>query len=156
MPINRPAAVVSSASEMPSATRFGFPVPARLMTSKARIMPTTVPKRPSIGARFAMTPNARRLRERTVDSCWPAPTMARSISPTPRCRRASPACNTRASGASNRSQARAAPSKSPRRQHCPERTTSPSGRIFFRRREARRSSATMSAMTEQSPRGIIV
>src|ERR1700681_1286671 len=59
---NRPAAVVISASETPAATTAGVELPLRAMSSKARMMPSTVPNRPTNGAMTAMVPMTPRLR----------------------------------------------------------------------------------------------
>lgn len=51
MPMRRPAAVVTRASETPSARSMGRVAAMSLATTlNERIMPRTVPKRPSIGA----------------------------------------------------------------------------------------------------------
>src|SRR5690606_24471453 len=50
----RPSTVVMSAVEIPPAISFGSPVPNSVIDSKVRIMPVTVPSRPSSGATAAM------------------------------------------------------------------------------------------------------
>ena len=64
-----PAAVVIKASEIPLATNPGFPVPLCEMTSKALIIPNTVPNNPIIGVMFAMAPKARKLEFSKEASC---------------------------------------------------------------------------------------
>src|SRR5438552_2869250 len=53
----RPPAVATSASEMPAATTAKPPEPVAAMWSHARIMPTTVPTRPTHGAKLPILPS---------------------------------------------------------------------------------------------------
>ena len=58
----RPAAVATSASEMPAATTSKPPAPCTAMSWKARMMPTTVPNRPMYGASEPIVPSIQRPR----------------------------------------------------------------------------------------------
>ena len=55
MATHKPSTVVINAVEMPPAMVFGSPVPNRVMAWKVRIMPMTVPSRPSSGATTEIT-----------------------------------------------------------------------------------------------------
>ena len=52
----RPVAVVISASETPAATTAGVELPLSAMSWKARMIPRTVPNRPTNGAMTAIVP----------------------------------------------------------------------------------------------------
>ena len=53
----RPAAVVISASEMPPASTAGLPTPSVVIAVNERIMPDTVPSKPSSGEIAAIVPS---------------------------------------------------------------------------------------------------
>ena len=56
----RPAAVATSASEMPPASTAGFATPSVVMAVNERIMPDTVPSKPSSGEIAAIVPSGLR------------------------------------------------------------------------------------------------
>ena len=55
MATHKPSTVVIKAVEMPPAMVLGSPVPNRVMAWKVRIMPITVPSRPTKGATTDIT-----------------------------------------------------------------------------------------------------
>ena len=57
MAIVNPAAVVIRASEMPPASCAGSPTPTTVIAVNTRIMPMTVPSRPSSGVIVDMVPS---------------------------------------------------------------------------------------------------
>ena len=67
----RPEAVVIKASEIPPATTLGSTSPAAAISLKARIIPDTVPRKPTRGARFATVESHTRPRSRKAISIAP-------------------------------------------------------------------------------------
>ena len=59
---HRPATVAISASAMPPESARGSPMPPASMALKERMMPVTVPSRPSSGDTPAMVPSVLRKR----------------------------------------------------------------------------------------------
>ncbi len=113
----RPAAVVMSAWPTPLATTEGSPVPSREISPNAMIIPVTVPRRPSIGATWAMVARGRRPRvsfcSSWIEASWKAASTAclpyGSLSKAaPSTRATGPPCSSHAASASSRSRSRTA------------------------------------------------
>ena len=98
MATTRPNSVVSSAMEIPPATTAGEISLAALMSSKAWIIPATVPVNPSMGASVTTVLSQTMFFSRKAISMVPAFSIPFSTASIPRCDRLSPAWNISATG----------------------------------------------------------
>ncbi|GBC79567.1 hypothetical protein HRbin09_00789 [bacterium HR09] len=78
--MNKPVAVVISASEIPAATAPGLERPAWARVAKDLIMPVTVPKKPNIGEMLAEVASTIKPRSRRALSKTAADSMFFSMS----------------------------------------------------------------------------
>ena len=155
-----PAAVATSASEMPVITAAVPPVPpastSRPRSLKDRMMPATVPNRPTNGVVAPMVARIHRLR-RSLSPTWARSRSTAASTPPPlvlaRSRRSKPARKMSAATASERSAGRPGRGDVPAQQVLVDRFTQGSReRSLTPHRAMSRSMATPSATTEASKR----
>src|SRR5688572_27329690 len=95
---DRPAAVQTSASEMPPASMRGSPMPPSITALNAWMMPVTVPSRPNKGEMLAMVPTEFTKRSSSWTTCRPTSSTRSIMMSRPRCRLANAVASTRPSG----------------------------------------------------------
>jgi hypothetical protein len=150
MATRRPAAVAMSASATPPVMAWGWLMPLSAMTPNEPIMPVTVPRSPSRGARVMIVSRTTRPRFIRSTSVCTAASIARAGAAF---RSRIPAASTRAPGDREASPTRAASSHLPA--PASSRTRSGSASRAVRHQNHPRSSTTERARTEQARRGTI-